>query len=39
MNLIGAVLVSLWAAGWMIAAMRGYRQAEAAAAVAPISSK
>ena len=39
MNLIGAVLVSMWAAGWMIAAVRAYRQAESAAAVAPISSK
>ena len=35
MNLIGAVLVNLWAAGWMIAAVRAYRQAEAAAAVCP----
>ena len=39
MNLIGAVLVSLWAAGWMIAAVRAYRQAEVAAAVAPISNR
>jgi len=39
MNLIGAVLVSLWAAGWMIAAVRACRQAEAAAAVARISNQ
>jgi hypothetical protein len=39
MNLIGAVFVSLWAAAWMIAAVRAYRQAEAAGAVAPISNK
>lgn len=39
MNLISAVIVSLWAAGWMIAAVRVYRQAEVAAAVAPISTK
>ncbi len=40
MNLIGAVLVSLWVAGWMIAAVRAYRQArERRGIVAPISSK
>ncbi len=39
MNLIGAVLVNLWAAGWIIAAVRAYRQAEVAAAAAPISNK
>jgi hypothetical protein len=30
MNLIGAVLVSLWAAGWMIAALRAGLKARAA---------
>ncbi len=29
MNLIGAVLVSLWAAGWMIAAVRAGLEARA----------
>jgi hypothetical protein len=39
MNLIGAVLVSLWAAGWMIAAVRAYRQAGVASHVEAISSE
>ena len=30
MNLIGAVLVSLWAVGWMIAAVRAGLKARAA---------
>jgi hypothetical protein len=34
MNLMGAILVSLWAAGWMAAAVRAGLQARAAAAVA-----
>jgi hypothetical protein len=39
MNLIGAMLVNLWAAGWMIAAVRAYRKAGVASHVDPISSE
>jgi len=39
MNLIGAVLVHLWVAGWVIAALRAVLKALASATDGPISSK
>jgi len=39
MNLIGAVLVNLWVAGWAIAALRAARKARASATDGPILSK
>ena len=39
MNLIGAMLVSLWAAGWAVAAVRAGLKTRAAALVDPIASE
>jgi hypothetical protein len=39
MNLIGAIVVNLWVAGWMIAAVRAGLKARAATIDGPISSK
>jgi hypothetical protein len=39
MNLIGAMLVSLWATGWVIAMVRAGLKARAATMVSPVASK
>ncbi len=39
MNLISAVLVNLWVAGWAVAALRASLKAKAATIDGPISSK
>ncbi len=39
MNFIGAVLVSLWAAGWVVAAIRAGMKVRAAAPTDAIASK
>jgi hypothetical protein len=39
MNLIGAIMVSLWAAGWVVAAVRAGLKARVAIMVDPIASK
>ena len=39
MNIISGVLLTLWVAGWAVAALRAIRQARAEATAGPISSK
>jgi hypothetical protein len=39
MNLIGAIVVNLWVAGWAVAALRASLKARAANIDGPISSK
>jgi hypothetical protein len=39
MNLIGALVVNLWVAGWVVAALRAARKARVPATAGPISRK